>query len=87
MATALEFRFELQSWFHAAERAGLSSIDVVARNLHDTVQRTSPTRTQRLPNCCSAMRQEQRVGIDVVISEKANDGTNFAIRYRLTRPR
>jgi hypothetical protein len=62
------------------------SVDVVARELHDTVQRANPTRTQRVPNTCSVMRQEQRVGIDIVISEKASDGPNFAIRYRLPRP-
>jgi hypothetical protein len=87
MATAPEFRSELLSRFRAAESAGLSSIDVAARNLHDTVQRMSPTRTQRLPNCCSVMRQEQRVGIDLITSERANDGMSFAIRYQLPRSR
>jgi hypothetical protein len=87
MATAPEFRSELLSRFGAGERAGLPSIDVVARELHDTVQRAHPTRTQRLPNCCGVMRQEQRSGVDIVISERASDGVNFAIRYKLPRSR
>lgn len=85
MATADEFRSELYSRFRTAEAAGLSEVDVLARDLHDAVQRTNPTRTQRYPNCCSVMRQEQRAGIDSVISEKASDGPNFGIRYRLPR--
>jgi hypothetical protein len=85
MATAAEFRSELYSRFRAAEAAGRMSIDIVARDLHDAVQRVKPTRTQRLPNCCSVMRQEQRPGYDDIISQKASDGPNFAIRYRLPR--
>ncbi len=85
MATAAEFRAELRSRFHTAEAAGCNTLDVIARDLHDAAQMANPTRTQRFPNCCSVMRQEQRVGIDIVISEKASDGPNFAIRYRLPR--
>lgn len=48
-------------------------------------KRLNPTRTTRYPNVCSVMRQEQRPGIDEVISAKASDGPNFAIRYRLPR--
>jgi hypothetical protein len=33
------------------------------------------------------MRQEQRVGIDLITSERANDGMSFAIRYQLPRSR
>ncbi len=85
MVTAAEFRSELHSRFRAAEAAGRSSIDIVARDLHDAVQRANPTRTQRFPNCCSVMRQEQRLGFDDIISERASDGPNFAIRYRLPK--
>jgi hypothetical protein len=85
MATAAEFRSELHSRFQAAEAAGRSSVDIIARDLHDAIQRISPTRTARFPNCCSVMRQEQRPGADEIISERASDGPNFAIRYRLPR--
>jgi hypothetical protein len=85
MATATEFRSELRRRFREDTAVGRAVIDVVARDLHDVVQRINPTRTQRYPNCCSVMRQEQRLG-DVVISERASDGPNFAIRYRLPRP-
>jgi hypothetical protein len=85
MATAPEFRSELHRRFREATTAGRSIIDIVARDLHGAVQQINPTPTQRYPNCCSVMRQEQRVGIDEIISERANDGANFAIRYRLSR--
>lgn len=85
MANADEFRSELYSRFAAAEAAGRRYVEVVARDLHDAVQRINPTSTARFPNCCSVMRQEQRVGMDSVISPKASDGPNFAIRYRLPR--
>ena len=85
MATAVEFRAELQRRFEEASLAGRAFINIVARDLHDAVQLINPTRTQRYPNCCSVMRQEQRVGIDEVISDRANDGPNFAIHYRLPR--
>ena len=85
MATADEFRTELYARFRAAESAGQTTVDVVARDLHDAVQRLNPTATHRLPNCCSVMRQEQRLGKDETISERANDGPNFSIRYLLPR--
>jgi hypothetical protein len=85
MANAPEFRSELHRRFQAAEAAGHPSVDVTARDLHDVGQRLNPTRTTRFPNVCSVMRQEQRPGIDEVISARASDGPNFAIRYRLPR--
>ena len=85
MATADEFRSELHRRFQEAQAAGRPSVNIIARDLHDTVQRINPTRTGRFPNCCSVMRQEQRPGIDELISERASDGPNFAIRYRLPR--
>ena len=85
MATAAEFRTELYRRFDEARASGRASVDVTARDLHEVGQRLNPTRTTRFPNVCSVMRQEQRPGIDDVISEKASDGPNFAIRYRLPR--
>jgi hypothetical protein len=84
MATSARFRSELRSLFREAEAMGRISIDIVARNLHDAVQRVYPTRTQRLPNCCSVMRHEHEPGYDNIISE-ASEGPDFAIRYRLPR--
>lgn len=84
MANAAEFRAELYARFRAAEDAGQESLDVTARDVHTAVRRISPTPTPRYPNCCSVMRQEQRPG-DVVTSERASDGPNFAIRYTLPR--
>lgn len=84
MAAAAEFRAELQSRFRTAENAHHDAIDVTARDLHTIVQRINPTPTPRYPNCCSVMRQEQRTG-DIVISERASDGPNFAVRYKLPR--
>jgi hypothetical protein len=85
MATAPEFRTELHRRFREAEAAGRKAVDVSARDLHDVGQRINPTRTTRYPNVCSVMRQEQRPGVDEVISERASDGPNFAICYRLPR--
>jgi hypothetical protein len=85
MATAPEFRSELYRRFREAQVAGRPSVDVAARDLHEVGQSINPTRTTRFPNVCSVMRQEQRPGIDEVISTRASDGPNFAIRYRLPR--
>jgi len=85
MATSAQFRAALQSRFREAEAIGRISIDIVARHLHDAVRGVHPTRTQRLPNCCSVMRREQHPGYDDIISEKPSDGPDFAIRYRLPR--
>ena len=85
MATAQEFREELHKRFREAQSDGLGFVDVIARDLHAAAQRITPTRTPRLPNCCSIMRQEQKPGTDELISEKASDGPDFAIRYRLPR--
>jgi hypothetical protein len=84
MATSAQFRAALQTCFREAEALGRISIDIVARNLHDAVRGVRPTRTQRLPNCCSVMRDAQQPGYDDVISE-ASDGSNLTIRYRLPR--
>lgn len=84
MANAQEFRTELAKLLHDAAQAGLSFVDVRAGDLHETVQRLSPTRTGRMPNCCSVMRQEQQSG-DSVISDRPTDGPKFTIRYQLPR--
>ena len=85
MATAPEFWTELHRRFREAEAAGQEAVDVSARDLHDVGQRINPTRYPRYPNFCSVMRQEQRPGVDKVISKGASDGPDFAVRYRLPR--
>ena len=85
MATAPEFWTELHRRFREAEAVGREAVDVSARDLHDVGQRINPTLTTRYPNVCSVMRQEQRPGIDKVISKRASDGPDFAVRYRLPR--
>jgi hypothetical protein len=85
MATASEFRLELYRRFQEDTAAGQRSVVVVSRELHDVGQRLNPTRTTRFPNVCGVMRQEQRLGVDEVVSPRASDGPNFAIRYRLPR--
>lgn len=84
MATADEFRSVLHGLFAQAAADGKPYIDIVSGDLHERGQRMNPTRSQRLPNCCSVMRQEQKSG-DTVISARASDGVSFAVRYRLPR--
>jgi hypothetical protein len=85
MATSARFRAELRSRFREAEAIGRISIEIVARHLHDAVRGAKTTGTQRIPNCCDVMRQEQHPGYDDVVSAQASDGPNFTIRYRLPR--
>jgi len=84
MATADEFRTELMSLLQQAEQDGKPWIEIKAGDLHQKVQSLSPTRSSRIPNCCSVMRQEQKRD-DAVVSERASDGSTFTIRFKLPR--
>jgi hypothetical protein len=86
MATADEFRAELRRQLQQAEAAGRDFIDVRCSDVYDPAQRLNPTDTPRFANCCNVMRQEYRPDVDHIIS-RGGDGPNFAIRYRLPRPR
>lgn len=86
MADAEEFRAQLQRRFQEAQASGSALVDVFARDLHAAVQARNPTPTQRIPNCCSVMWQEQLPG-DRLTSERSSDGMAFAIRYQIPRPR
>jgi hypothetical protein len=64
---------------------GTDFVNASCNDLHETVQRINPTDTPRFANCCNVTRQEFRPGVDEIIFERAGDGPNFAIRYRLPR--
>jgi hypothetical protein len=83
MPKATDFRAELTRLLKAAELDGRRHIDISAGELHRAVG-GYPQPEPRIPMCCSAMRQVQKVG-DAVVSERASDGPKFTVRYQLPR--
>jgi hypothetical protein len=84
MAIADEFRDALRDRLRKAELAGEPHIDVNAGELHQEVQKISPTLTPSMPICCSVMRQERRPD-DTVVSITKSDGVSLTVRYHLPR--
>ncbi len=83
MPTASEFQAELDDVFRAAEKDGLSCVDVNAGKLHRNVG--GYPGNHRMPVCCNVMRQNMKTG-DVVLHEPPKgNGASLEIRYRIPR--
>jgi hypothetical protein len=83
MPTASEFQAELDDVFRAAEKDGLSCVDVNAGELHRKVG--DYPGNHRMPVCCNVMRQNMKTG-DVVLHEPPKgSGASLEIRYRIPR--
>jgi len=84
MPTAQDFRVELSQIFRESEEKGLSSIEVLAKDLHQRLG-GYPSPNHRMPVCCDVMRSDMKLGDTVVSEPKKGKGASLKIRYIIPR--
>ena len=83
--TASDFQAQLDQAFQAAQRKGLSYVDVKSGDLHRQVG-GYPGANHRMPVCCNVMRQNMRTGDSVLHEPPKGKGASLEIRYKIPRP-
>lgn len=79
-----EFRSALRSLLLEARSNGLTEAVISAGELHRAVG-GYPGAGHRMPACCNAMYEEQRVGDQLLAKPNKGYGASLTIAYRLPR--
>ena len=65
-------------------KAGKSSVDVRAANLHTEVG-VYPARGHSMPTCCTVMYEEMQPGDEILLTPPGGKGATLLVRYKLPR--
>lgn len=81
-----DFQRALEELFNESVRKGYPNRDIKARELHFRGAQEYPKKgNNRIPQCCSVMREAKR-GIDRILNKPPKgDGALFEIRYHFPR--
>ena len=87
MPNADDFRHELHRMMYEAMKAGMTTAEISAGELHRRVG-DYPGRNHRMPVCCEVMRNALAPDAgDVVLEEPpSGQGASLTVRYVLPRP-
>jgi hypothetical protein len=78
------FRKALRNRFEVAEKLNYDHIDILSGELHREVG-GYPGRSHAMPNCCSVLRPEMKVGDEMLSEPPQGRGATLKIRYRIPR--
>lgn len=84
MPTLDEFRAELVAQIRRAEKAGAPHVEINSGELHRKVG-GYPGPDHRMPMCCDAMYEHQRIGDEIISQPPKRKGASLTIRYKLPR--
>jgi hypothetical protein len=79
-----DFQNALRRAFADAGDASEAYVDIRAGTLHTRVG-GYPAKGHSMPTCCSAMRDEMKIGDQMLAAPPKGKGANLIIRYRLRR--
>ncbi|MNT22614.1 hypothetical protein D3C72_1580040 [compost metagenome] len=65
-------------------KAGKSSVDVRAANLHTEVG-VYPARGHSMPTCCTVMYEEMQPGDEILLTPPGGKGATLLVRYKFPR--
>ena len=85
MPTADDFKQRLSKLLRAAAEEGKPFLEVEARKLHRLVGGYPGRETNRMPVCCSVMRQEMKSGDAILCQPPSGQGATLTIRFKLPR--
>jgi 5-methylcytosine-specific restriction protein A len=78
------FHEELKAQIARAQKRGADHVEINAGELHRTVG-GYPGPHHRMPLCCEAMYNEQKLDDQILMSPKSGKGASLTIRYKLPR--
>ena len=79
-----DFVTALRKLLQEEAKAGKSSVDVRAANLHTDVG-VYPARGHSMPTCCTVMYEEMQPGDEILLTPSGGKGPTLLIRYKLPR--
>jgi len=82
--TSVDFQDELDRFLQTARQQSLNEIKVKSGDLHRKVG-GYPSNNHRMPVCCQVMRENMRLGDQILAAPPKGDGATLVIRYRLPR--
>jgi len=85
MPTPDDFRKELRRQLDLAKAGGRREVVVNAGELHRVVGNYPDPKKHRMPECCRIMREEMKVGDEIVSQPPKGNGASVSIRYRIPR--
>ena len=79
-----DFVTVLRKLLQEEAKAGKSSVDVRAANLHTEVG-VYPARGHSMPTCCTVMYEEMQPGDEILLTPPGGKGPTLLVRYKLPR--
>lgn len=79
-----DFVTALRKLLQEEAKAGKSSVDVRAANLHTDVG-VYPARGHSMPTCCTVMYEEMQPGDEILLTPPGGKGATLLVRYKFPR--
>ncbi|MNM00870.1 hypothetical protein D3C81_107890 [compost metagenome] len=79
-----DFVTVLRKQLQEAAKAGETSVDIRAANLHTEVG-VYPARGHSMPTCCTVMYEEMQPGDEILLTPPGGKGPTLLVRYKFPR--